>query len=120
MNPNTGILAPLSEEFSRHVAIPQDESLQLAANAALQELKRHGVREWVTNPLVDLPLHQKIRFLVDVLVTVPDNQFKKLIQINGRLDWALDAIMKRMQVLRVCSPTTSSATPIWRSRISDL
>lgn len=119
MNRNPHIRSLLSDEFSKLQEIPQDGNLERAANDVLKELKIHGVRERADRPLLDLPLHLKVQFIVDVLQTVPDEQFEKLIQINGRIDWALDALTKRLQVLRVAAVPTSSTTPIWRSRLSE-
>ncbi|MCH5586225.1 hypothetical protein MK805_14885 [Shimazuella sp. AN120528] len=114
MSPNPYIRSFLSKEFSNHHEIPQDGDLERAADVALRELKRHGVQERADWPLLDLPLHLKVRFIVEVLNTVPDMQFLILIRINGRIDWALDAINKRLQVLRVAYQNNNSPTSLWR------
>jgi hypothetical protein len=71
MTANLWIRQLLKEEFTRHRLIPQDEFLQQAVYAAFEELRKHGVQEEVD----DLSLHLKVRFIVDVLISVPDVSF---------------------------------------------
>lgn len=94
---NPAILDALAEELRYHKEVPQDEELKLAVNGAFSQLRQHGVQEVV----VHLPLREQIQFLIEVLQSVPKDQFERLINYNTNLFGALKSINYRLQIMRM-------------------
>jgi hypothetical protein len=108
----SAILTVLTEEIKLHQNISENNTwLKNAVDAAFDELRMHGVREAGERRALELPLFRKIRFIVDVLKTVPDDQFKRLMDSNNKLFTALNTTNYLLQIER--TPNTQTKPSVF-------